>query len=423
MIRIEEIKIEEFRGIRNLTLSLAGKNFAICGPNGTGKSGVVDAIEFGLTGSISRLAGRGTGDISVKEHAPHVDSRDRPDKARVVITASIPSLKKQVTIERSVKDPNNPKITPDDPDILEFLHQVAIHPEFVLSRRELIRYILSTPGDRSREVQTLLRLDQVESLRTVLQRIANKYKRNIAPLQTEQEQAREQLTRVLEIPQLTKEGVLEAVNRRRTILKLPAITALRLTTSVKEGLATITTKLQQARVPKRQIVSDIKKLNTTLQLAGSIETSASCKELSEELSDFASDPVTLQGVTREHFLRTALTLLDDKACPVCDTPWDIDKLQAIIEAKLKRFDVISRRRIELERKIKPMASLVRSIQESVRVVREYNVLPADSAETKILGKFESSCEVTRKALESFLPIPDTIKALKILQTIPSEVLD
>lgn len=52
MIKVESVKIEEFRGIRDLTINLGGKNYAICGPNGTGKSGIVDALEFGLTGSI-----------------------------------------------------------------------------------------------------------------------------------------------------------------------------------------------------------------------------------------------------------------------------------------------------------------------------------------------------------------------------------
>ena len=48
MIRIEKISVHEFRGIRDLTLDLKGQNFAACGPNGTGKSGIVDAIEFAL---------------------------------------------------------------------------------------------------------------------------------------------------------------------------------------------------------------------------------------------------------------------------------------------------------------------------------------------------------------------------------------
>jgi DNA repair exonuclease SbcCD ATPase subunit len=118
MIKVEKLEILEFRGIRKLALELRGKNFAVCGPNGTGKSGIVDALEFVLTGNVSRLSGRGTGELSIKGHAPHVDSRDDPEKARVVLTGTIPSLGKRVTIERSVKSPDEAKISPNDADVL-----------------------------------------------------------------------------------------------------------------------------------------------------------------------------------------------------------------------------------------------------------------------------------------------------------------
>src|ERR1051326_2368232 len=173
MIRAKSLTIQEFRGIRNLTLDLGGANFAVCGPNGTGKSGIVDALEFALTGNISRLAGSGTGGLSVKEHGPHVDSRNKPDKACVTLTVHIPSLKKDATILRKVRDHKKPTITPLDADIQTVFATVALHPEFALSRREIIKYVLAEPGKRAREVQELLRLDEVDALRATLQRIAN----------------------------------------------------------------------------------------------------------------------------------------------------------------------------------------------------------------------------------------------------------
>ena len=183
MIRIQQISIREFRGIRDLTLTLNGENFAACGPNGTGKSGIVDAIEFGLTGNISRLSGRGTGNLSVKQHGPHVDSQNKPDLATVAIDVTIPSLNgKKASIHRSVKSLNAPTITPADPDVIAVFEQVKAHPEFVLSRRELIRFVLSEPGDRAKEVQALLQLGDVEKLRVVLQKIANAYARELKPL-------------------------------------------------------------------------------------------------------------------------------------------------------------------------------------------------------------------------------------------------
>lgn len=138
MIRVESITIQEFRGVRNLTLNLGGRNFAVCGPNGTGKSGLVDAIEFALTGNISRLSGRGTGELSLLRHAPHVDSRDNPDKACVTLKVTIPALNITATIERTVKYSDTPTITPARADVSRVFELMARHPEFVLSRREII---------------------------------------------------------------------------------------------------------------------------------------------------------------------------------------------------------------------------------------------------------------------------------------------
>lgn len=161
MIRIKTIHIEEFRGIRDLTLDLGGENFGICGPNGTGKSGVVDAIEFCLTGNVTRLSGQGQGELSVKGHAPHVDHRANPDKAKVTITATVPSLGKEVTIARSVKNTRVATIEPADPKLQTIVEELQSHPEFALSRREIAKYIVTPPAQRSTDVQTLLRLDHI----------------------------------------------------------------------------------------------------------------------------------------------------------------------------------------------------------------------------------------------------------------------
>lgn len=99
MIRIKTIHIEEFRGVRDLDIDLSLKSFGICGPNGTGKSGVVDAIEFCLTGDVTRLSGQGTAGLSVKNHAPHVDYRENPEKAKVTITATISSIDGDVILD------------------------------------------------------------------------------------------------------------------------------------------------------------------------------------------------------------------------------------------------------------------------------------------------------------------------------------
>jgi DNA repair exonuclease SbcCD ATPase subunit len=182
MIRIEKIKIVKFRGIIDLELNPGGENFAACGPNGTGKSGIIDAIEFALTGNLSRLSGRGTKELSVKQHGPHVDYLQNPEKAWVRLEVSIPSLgNKKASITRAVAANTRPVIEPADDDVLSAFANVQLHPEFVLSRRELIRYIIAEPGDRAEEVQALLRLGEVEKLRAVLLRISNTCAKQLDP--------------------------------------------------------------------------------------------------------------------------------------------------------------------------------------------------------------------------------------------------
>lgn len=72
-MKLLELEIHNFRGARDLKIKPEGKNFLIWGANGSGKSTVVDALDFLLTGNISRMTGKGTKDIKLKEHAPHID--------------------------------------------------------------------------------------------------------------------------------------------------------------------------------------------------------------------------------------------------------------------------------------------------------------------------------------------------------------
>jgi DNA repair exonuclease SbcCD ATPase subunit len=74
-MRILELEIFNTRGIKSAKFLPQGNNFVIWGPNGSGKSAVVDAIDFLLTGKISRLLGEGTGGINLKAHAEKYNCR------------------------------------------------------------------------------------------------------------------------------------------------------------------------------------------------------------------------------------------------------------------------------------------------------------------------------------------------------------
>ena len=54
------------------------------------------------------------------------------------------------------------------------LAEVAEHPEIMLSRREILRFILVEPTKRSEEIQTILKLDEIGQTRSALNTAQNK---------------------------------------------------------------------------------------------------------------------------------------------------------------------------------------------------------------------------------------------------------
>ncbi|GBQ27210.1 AAA family ATPase [Gluconacetobacter azotocaptans] len=419
MIRIQQISIREFRGIRDLTLMLNGENFAACGPNGTGKSGIVDAIEFGLTGNISRLSGRGTGTLSVKQHGPHVDSQNKPDLATVTIDVTIPSLNgKKASIRRSVKGLNAPTITPADPDVLAVFEQVKAHPEFVLSRRELIRFVLSEPGDRAKEVQALLQLGDVEKLRVVLQKIANAYARELKPLERSEAEATQLLRTALGLTQVGKAAILDAVNPRRAILGLGPLDDLLATTSLVDGLATTGTGGARSRVIKVQAVENIAALQEALAALTASTVSAECAAIAASLTELATDPSSMSGVKEEGLLTTALDLYDGEHCPVCDKAFDEEGFVAHLRGKLSHLADISARKRAIQECVAPVLDLIREAGTAIAATITDSQGFTPPLEVKALGDFKQVLLGRYRQLEAFLPIKDTVAVLGVANSVP-----
>jgi recombinational DNA repair ATPase RecF len=419
MIKVEKLEIHEFRGIRKLNLELAGENFAVCGPNGTGKSGIVDALEFALTGNISRLSGRGAGELSLKKHAPHVDSQNNPEKARVILTATIPSLKKRVTIERSVKNPEQPIVTPADTDVLNVIRQVETHPEFALSRRELIRYVLSAPGDRAKEVQILLRLHEVEDLRMCLQKIANACERNLNPLKRQKDLDRDQLIKALAVPGLTAQQILKATNQRRTLLGLAPLDTLTPTTSLKDGLATASAaKGPVKKIPKVQATSDIAQLRKSIATLSDAKVKSLCDTLKIELVGLQKEPAILNSVTREKLLSTALSLIEDETCPVCDTEWESGQLTQLVKEKLHHLEKVAKNRKSIEDRFENLIAPLVEAKQILMTVFRYGLAATPIIDTSALRQHADDLDFCKQNLEAFLPIDKTISSLDFITTIP-----
>lgn len=421
MIFVEEITIEEFRGIRKLTLSFKSKNFAVCGPNGTGKSGVVDALEFGLTGNISRLSGAGTGAISLRKHAPHVDSRNLPENAKVSLVLRMPSIgSNPITIERNVRDASAPIISPNTPEVLEILKQLDGHPEFVLSRRELIAYVLAVPGKRSEEIQALLRLDKLGEIRsnlTTLRNDCDKEKINFGKFFVI---AENNLSRALEIPELTQGKLLDAVNTRRLVLGLDAIKTLTSSTRLNDGLMAGTKSSSAPKINKIQAIADLKTARELLSELSDIATINECSTIRDQISAISVDPTMSESVQRENFLRSAIEFITEPTCPLCDTEWDIDLLRNLVGAKIKKLEAMAKTRAAIEKRIEPIIEKLKKLNEAVSAIERYSKAIAPEQSKPLFG-YSVALVSKIKIMEAFLPLTKTLSSLIDLTAISPEV--
>ncbi|MCW8966760.1 MAG: ATP-binding protein, partial [Candidatus Pacearchaeota archaeon] len=334
MIQIKTIHIEEFRGIRDLVLDLGGENYGICGPNGTGKSGVVDAIEFCLTGNVTRLSGQGQGELSVKGHAPHVDYRENPDKAKVTITATVPSLGKEIKITRSVKNPRAVTIKPADPTVDTIIEELQSHPEFALSRREIAKYIVTPPAQRSTDVQTLLRLDNIGEIRKALLTYRNKCKRQADEAERARTSAEAELKTTLDLPALDREKVLEKANMQRNVLGLPVLKELTSHISFKEGAAKEEKDAKKPNIVKDVALTDLTAVFTAIDSGEPNDLREHRESALASLKKLKDDEKSLSLARMHGFITTGLDLVTEDACPLCDKPWNADELRAYLTAKL-----------------------------------------------------------------------------------------
>jgi len=151
VIQIDRIKIKAFRGIPSLELPIHGKNIIIFGENGTGKSSIVDAMEYFFCGKISSF--EKTRSITFREHAYHMNH-------------SLDDLLVEVTFK-----PNNivlkrqSSLNPSFPDSMKDYYNESKNGNFVLHRSQILEFINCMPSERYRAISQLIglsKLDQIE---------------------------------------------------------------------------------------------------------------------------------------------------------------------------------------------------------------------------------------------------------------------
>lgn len=374
MIQLQRLRIEEFRGIRELDLELDGKSFAVWGPNGSGKSGVVDAIEFALTGNIARLSGAGTGGVTVLKHAPHVHQRDNAAAAKVMLGIRDPVSGQEGVLTRAVKTASSFNLSPDTPELRAAVEMAQQHPELTLSRREIIRYVVTEPGKRAQEVQALLKLDRIDQTRRLLRSATTKTASELSAAESELTNAEEAMRRHLDVPTLLSGEIAAEVNKRRSTLGLKELESVNIDTDLQLGAGE---SVGGSAFDKAGALRDVQALIDVVahpeELTGAVDI------LRAAVDELIADPALNVALHHRNLVATGLDLVSEAACPLCDVPWvDIETLRAHLQEKLNRFEVANQLQQRIVAAGASVAAQLRADRELIGTATRYALSDGDA---------------------------------------------
>jgi recombinational DNA repair ATPase RecF len=151
---IHEISFVGFRGLPHNSVATKGRSLLIVGGNGTGKSSLVDGIDFLFAGSVNRFHGTdGTGKLKHDRAVTHAKGSSAPS---VTVTCAGGSM-----VTRRLGD-QSPTIQGAVAQAFHDAHDSA--GQFILRRKNLLGFIEAKDSDRYSRFIQLLGLDHVDRL-------------------------------------------------------------------------------------------------------------------------------------------------------------------------------------------------------------------------------------------------------------------
>ena len=325
-MKIRSLQVTEFRGIRHLSLPLEGRSAVIWGDNGVGKSGIVDAIDFLLSGAVTRLSGRGAGDLSLALHGPHVRaaSGDACIEADVALTDGV-----ALHVTRWVSSPAS-LVGPAE--VESAFRRVSDRGQHLLTRRDILSVITVPPRDRAEQINQLLNLSPIEQVRRRLVTLRNDSRVEATAACDRVGQQRIRLADLSRLPAYDHNRIVTAINERRRTLDLQPISTLAEDAAAGAPSAPLPDEAAARRVSARDA------LHAIIKLVSSAETLVA---LDRDLTDACRAANALIAIDEYSRVLTVAALIDMGAslldgsgtCPLCDAQWVPDALARHIEEK------------------------------------------------------------------------------------------
>jgi len=333
-MRLIDLIVQNVRGLPNIHLQPDKENTVIWGPNGAGKSGVVDAIDFALTGRIARLEGEGTRGITLARHGHHIDHDI--ESAFVTATVELPELAEPIRITRCMARPDEVECHDEAKTILAEIGAVVRKGGVILTRRDILRYVTAEAGTRADDIQKLLNLEDIEAVRDSLYRARTELRRNEQNAERAVDTAKAEVNVTLGAPQYNDELLLKMVNECRKILGSGPIDVIQ-STAFKKGLTpSVPHEAKQPAINPTFIKKVIDNIRQGTREDLTIDMARADQDLRHLLTDIKAHADLLAELERLELTTQAMRFVDGATteCPVCGATWAEGYLKQHLEEKI-----------------------------------------------------------------------------------------
>lgn len=340
-MKIFELEINKIRGIKNLKLTPNGKNIVVWGPNGTGKSGVIDSIDFLLTGQVTRLTGSGTRDLSLKKHGPHIDE-DIKD-AYVTAKVKLPGIPEMINIRRDMAKPNVVQVEEKYKDKFNSVFEIAGRGQHVLTRREILHYVTSEPGTRAEEIQILLNIHEIEKIRKNFVKVSGRATKAVQSFFVALEQTKSGVNATTQERTYDEASIIGFINQFRRVLGGADIEILDIAEFKKDILAPKVVGSANENISL--IERDINNIQQVFSHDRQILIESKLSELSILTSKLISKPNFKNILQRKSLYEVGINTLREEElsnCPLCDLDWEEGELEKHILYKISEIQEISK---------------------------------------------------------------------------------
>ena len=368
-VKIKKISIKAFRGIPDIEMEIDGKSLLLRGENGTGKSSIVDAIEFFFTGKVSHLEGvRG---LSLRRHGPHVNFTS--DDVRVEITFNPGNI----SLVRAFSS------EPFPPDQFSDYFQVTQKGTFILRRSQILEFIMSQPAERFRAIGSIIGIEPLDNVELGMMRLRDELSGKVDYEGEEVKRLIKDLSDILGIAITNVADVLPALNKKLQEANLPPIESLeKVDEYLEERFMTI------KRDKNIDEIETINKISETINKPFiSPKIIDDLQNINESIKSLLSNEARIEFYVAD-LLESGRKIIEQEkmdVCPLCEQKIDREKVLSRIEERLNTFQNLSDKAAEVRRYLASIIENMRRILDKLRsTASEIESLPEFSKEKEVL---------------------------------------